>query len=136
MTTRSHDPSIAPDPAEWLALDESARTARVEQHHRNAGETAGNMVLHATIHAIVENQIALNDPPEVARKLRSLVAGGLDRHQAVHALGTAVTEMILAAPKGQAGDPVRRLTVKKWLRMGWGGVRPLALGLQPTRPPP
>jgi hypothetical protein len=83
------------------------------------------MVLHATLHAIVENQIALNSPPEVARKLRSLVAGGLDRHQALHALATAVTEMIVGASRGQAGDPVRRyvssvrrLTAQKWLRMG------------------
>ncbi len=108
MTIHSYDPSIAPDPAEWLALDESARTALVEKYHRTAGETAGNMVLHATIHTVVENQVALNDPPEVARKLRGLVAGGLDRHQAVHALGAAVTEMIVGVSKGQAGDPVRR----------------------------
>lgn len=125
MTIQSYDPSIAPDPAEWLALDESDRTALVEKYHRNARETAGSMTLHATLHAIVENQIALNDPPEVAQKLRSLVAGGLDRHPALHVLGTAVAEMIVGASKGQTGDPVRRyiclvrrLTVKKWLRMG------------------
>lgn len=49
--------------------------------------------LHATIHAIVENQLALNDAP-VVRALAGLMQEGLSRHDAVHAIGSIVAEQI------------------------------------------
>ncbi len=127
MSPMSYDPYNPPAPDDWLALDEQARIDLVQRYHQMAGQTAGNMTVHAAVHTVIENQIALNDPPEVAKKLRSLMAEGLDRHEAVHALSTAVTDMLwgLSRAKAQSGDPmqryvnsVRRLSMRKWLRLG------------------
>ncbi|MDO8683916.1 MAG: DUF1841 family protein [Armatimonadota bacterium] len=47
--------------------------------------------LHWLIHHVVENQLAHNDPPEAPEALRRLMNGGMNRHEAVHALaGVAV----------------------------------------------
>ena len=48
------------------------------------------MRLHAVTHAIVENQIALGDETPVARTLQRLMSEGLDRHQAIHAIGSVL----------------------------------------------
>jgi hypothetical protein len=56
-----YDPLKAPDPQEWLALDEQERIALAQDYHRRARIRLPNATAHATAHAIVENQIALGD---------------------------------------------------------------------------
>jgi len=46
---------------------------------------------------VVENQLALGEPPEAARALARLVAGGMDRHAAVHAVARVVSDALTAA---------------------------------------
>ena len=58
----SYDPHIAPAPAGWLELDEDERSYLIEQYHEAAGIPLPNARLHATLHTIVENQIALELP--------------------------------------------------------------------------
>ena len=53
-----YDPLEAPDPEEWLELDEQERIDLVREYHRRAGIHLPNEKLHATLHAIVEAQIA------------------------------------------------------------------------------
>ena len=55
-------------------------------YHRRAGIFPPNEQLHATFHVVVENQIALGDELPVRRAVDRLMAEGLDRHQAVHAV--------------------------------------------------
>lgn len=56
-----YDPMKAPDPDAWLALDEASRIILVMDYHSVAGkETAGDH-LHAIVHVVIENQIALGD---------------------------------------------------------------------------
>ena len=45
---------------------------------------------HAVVHAIVENQLALGEPVVVATLAR-LRSDGLDRHEAVHAIGSVLS---------------------------------------------
>jgi hypothetical protein len=45
---------------------------------------------HLIIHEMVEGQLAQGDPPEVSEVLHRLLAGGLSRHEAIHAIGTIV----------------------------------------------
>ena len=85
-TIEHYDPLEAPDPQQWLALDEAERIDLVEDYHRDAGIHLPNLKLHATLHAIVENQVALGDELPVERTLRRLMAEGLDRHDALHAI--------------------------------------------------
>jgi hypothetical protein len=73
-----YDPEVAPDAEDWLALDEGERIQLVEWYHR---ETRADLPkaarpLHASVHVVVENQLALNDEP-VIRALARLMKEGL-----------------------------------------------------------
>lgn len=84
---------------DWLALDEEARVQAVERHHRSLGTAHAPTPrprLHAALHVVVENQLALGDPPEVASALQRLRREGLSRHDAVHALLGVAAEHVLA----------------------------------------
>lgn len=71
-----YDPLEAPDPQQWLALDESERIDLAERYHRDAGIRVPDHTAHAMIHAVVESQIALGDELPVERTLRRLMAEG------------------------------------------------------------
>jgi hypothetical protein len=47
--------------------------------------------LHAVMHVIIENQVALGDEVPAQRTLRRLMAEGLDRHQGIHAISSVLT---------------------------------------------
>lgn len=87
----------APDPAGWLALDDTVKAQAVEQHHRSlaAHPNMPNVHLHALMHVIVENQLAGGDPPEVQETLERFSRAGLTRHEAIHAVGSVMAEAIL-----------------------------------------
>ena len=78
--------------------------------------------MHAVIHSIVENQIAEN-LESVVRAMARLTAEGLDRHDAVHAIGSVLAvhlhdllNLEVGAANSQAiyNAAVERLTVKVW----------------------
>lgn len=117
-----YDPDNAPDPAEWLALEELTRIQLVEEHHRLARTKLPNLKAHAVFHAIVENQVAENLDP-VVRAMTRLTAEGLNRHEAVHAIASVVAERIhdLFNAKADADNSqaiyyaaVEQLTAKRW----------------------
>ena len=70
-----YDPEHALNPEQWLALDEQVRVDLAEEHHRIARIKLPNLQAHATLHAIVENQIAQN-LESVVRAMTRLTAGG------------------------------------------------------------
>ena len=120
-----YDPEIAPAPQEWLALDEGERVLRIEQYHRDARIRLPKSArhLHATIHVIVENQLALDDQTIVRSTLNRLMEDGLTRHDAVHAIGSVLAEHIydLLQTESAAPDPLapyyaalQQLTAEKW----------------------
>jgi hypothetical protein len=123
-----YDPSQTPDPTEWLELDEQERVAVVERYHRRARIDLPSVTLHATIHVVVENQLASNDEP-VARALARLVEQGLSRHDAVHAIGSVVGEQIYdllklkdtpETSRARYYAAIERLTAAEWLDKGDG----------------
>lgn len=120
-----YDPEVAPDSTEWLALDETERLVLVEDYHRDARIPLPRRArqLHATIHTIVENQLALEDQKIVRATLQRLMEAGLTRHDAIHAIGSVVTEHIYdllhmesLPPEGHAPyyAALQQLTVEKW----------------------
>jgi len=120
-----YDPEAAPAPAEWLALDESERILLIEQYHRDARIRLPKSArhLHAVIHAIVENQLALEDQTIVRSTLELLMKDGLTRHDAVHAIGSVLAEHVydVLHKEGAATDAhapyyaaLKQLTVEKW----------------------
>jgi hypothetical protein len=86
-----YDASKTPDPEEWLDLDEQERIDQVIEYHRRHHLPMGQSAkLHGVAHVIVENQIALGDPSAAREALARLMDEGLDRHDAVHAVGSVV----------------------------------------------
>jgi hypothetical protein len=78
---------------------------------------------------VIENQIALGDPPSTRRAMERLMAEGLDRHEALHAVGCVLIGHLWelaqagasppAAPDDAYAAALDRLTAESWLR-DWG----------------
>jgi hypothetical protein len=45
-----------------------------------------NPILHVNMHAVIENQLEQNTPPEVRKALDGLLKRGDSRHEAIHAI--------------------------------------------------
>jgi hypothetical protein len=123
-----YNPDVAPDAEEWLASDEGERLLIVESYHRDARADIPKAArrLHASIHVVVENQLASKDEP-VVRALARLMKEGLSRHDAVHAIGCAVSETIYDRLKVKEAPEtanaryyaaVERLTAATWREYG------------------
>ncbi|MFN3762747.1 MAG: DUF1841 family protein [Anaerolineae bacterium] len=123
---KRYNPLVAPDPKEWLEMDENRRVQMVLDYHLEAGIRIPNPYLHAVIHAAVENQAALGDETPVEQTLRRLMDEGLDRHDAIHAVGSVLLNHIWNFLQGGGpaddSDPnvayfeeVRQLTAQKWI---------------------
>ena len=117
-----YEPSKAPAPTEWLALDEQERVVLVEDFHRRARVDLPNVKLHATMHVVAENQLASNDEP-VVRALARLIKEGLTRHDAIHAIGSVAAEQIYDLLKSRDAPEtsraryyaaIERLTAARW----------------------
>jgi hypothetical protein len=124
---KKYDPFSAPDPQEWNALSEHEQLRLVEDYHRRKRVPLPNAKVHAVIHVVVENQIGLGDETPVARTLQRLLSEGLDRHDAVHAIGSVLAghihDLMKRTESTQGGDPnepyfaeLERLTAESWRR--------------------
>jgi hypothetical protein len=101
----AYDPLEAPDPEWWLALDEDERNILVAEYHRRARSTLPNVRAHAIFHAVVETQVAMGDDLPVAATLARLQSEGLDRHEAIHAIGSVLAGQFHGAMSGaRSGD--------------------------------
>ena len=92
-----YDADEQPDPDAWLELDEAERIDLVIDYHRRMGVQLENPEPHAIAHVVVENQVALGDATPVPETLDRLMNEGLDRHDAVHAIGSILMEIVFAA---------------------------------------
>jgi hypothetical protein len=124
---KRYDPLVPPDPDEWRALDESRQHRLVEEYHRRARVKLPNETIHAIIHSVIENQILLGDETPVQRTLQRLMGEGLDRHEAIHAIGMVLAEFIfdILRQSESSGDPnpayfaaVEKITAEEWRRSG------------------
>jgi hypothetical protein len=120
-----YDPLEAPDPEEWLAFDEQERIDLVLNYHRKARIRLPNAKVHAIVHAMVETQIALGDETPARRTAQRLMDEGLDRHEAIHAIGWVLIEFMSdlmdepesrAEPNAPYFAALERLTVEDWRR--------------------
>src|SRR6516225_9507351 len=96
-----YDAGKAPDREAWLELDESERVDLVLDYHRRKKLPVGeNERLHGTIHVVVENQVAMGDVTVVPATLERLMREGLKRHEAIHAIGSVVIQIVFDAITG------------------------------------
>jgi hypothetical protein len=92
----------------------------VLRYHKGMGLKGNPAQLHAIVHTAVENQLA--DGHEGARRtLDRLVAEGLTRHEAIHALCMPFSEQMLATLKhglpfnaAEYEHALDRLTAQSW----------------------
>ena len=128
-----YDPLAAPDPKQWLSLGEDERIVLIEDYHESARLRMPNPQMHAAIHGIVENQVALGEEIPVEETLQRLISEGLDRHEAIHAVGTLLAGHMfdLMGPEPPTDtshkeyfDNLRSLTAQQWRSMGEGTDEP------------
>jgi len=119
-----YDPEFAPDPEAWLALEERERLELVESAHDEELDDLPNPTLHCAMHVAVETQVAMGEQLPVAGHLARLIADGLARHEAVHAVASVLAEHmfnIMKHPQKFSRDPneayyaaLRRLSARSW----------------------
>lgn len=101
-----YNADIAPDPQAWLELDEQGRIdLAIKYHRKNRLPMGKSPKLHGVVHVIVENQVAMGDATVVPATLARLMREGLDRHDAIHAIGSVMVGIIydVMAEKVDAG---------------------------------
>jgi hypothetical protein len=120
-----YDPFKSIDPEEWLELDEAERIELVRGFHEILeGEIPDDALsIHSSVHVIVENQLAMGVKfiPETIAKL---TRQGLDRHEAIHAIGAIVSEDLFDMVKGNVQEfspkkyrrKLEKITAKRWLK--------------------
>jgi hypothetical protein len=118
-----YDPETSRPSADWLQTDEGERIELVSAYHRRKKIHLPNAQLHAVIHVVVENQLALGEEV-VIETLARLQREGLSRHDALHAIGSVLSAQLyeLMQESSEAtGDAQRRylerlqkLTAKNW----------------------
>ena len=118
-----YDPCQAPNPEDWIALDESERIGLVMDYHNREGIDMPNTHMHSMIHAVVEYQIAEGDKYPVKKTLDQLMQEGLDRHEAIHAIGSVLVKYLWEVGSGESTsddftddyfEEVSQLTAQKW----------------------
>lgn len=113
----SYDPDKPIDPKAWLETDEAERSLLVEQYHRKKRIKLPNAVLHATIHVVIENQIALGDELPVEKILNRLMREGLDRHDAIHAIGSVLAEHMFDLLQGDGESENMNMNAKYFAQL-------------------
>ena len=117
-----YDPNRQPDSEEWSDLDESERIDLVTDYHRGARIAVPNLSIHASLHVVVENQILMGDKTPVGATLGRLMAEGLDRHDAIHAIASVLSGVMFDSVKPQPNADlnavyfreVAALTAARW----------------------
>lgn len=123
----SYHPSQTPSPKEWLKLDESVRIELVRKSHKAASVQfeQGAERVHSILHVIVENQLAMN-VESVPATISRLTRQGLNRHEAIHAIGAVISgDLFDTLKSGQEynlkkyRNRLNKLTAKRWLKGKW-----------------
>ena len=120
MKMMRYDPDRQPDAEAWLAVDESERLDLVMDYHRRAAVRLENAKVHAVAHVVVENQVLLGEETPVAATLDRLMQEGLNRHDAIHAIGGAFIEIVHDAIRTPA-----ELTSTEPFFAGWRSCTPI-----------
>jgi hypothetical protein len=100
----AYNPGQPLDAKWWTSLDEPERIDAILQYHRQTGDEIPNEEIHAAIHNIIENQILLGDEIPVSATHRRLMDEGLDRHDALHAIGSVLVPFLFDTVQQEMGE--------------------------------
>ena len=94
------------DDIEEDVIAEHPRFERGEVHGQREPDVSPDV--HIALHTAIEVQLENGDPPKTGEVLDKLLARGMDRHDAIHAIATAlVEEMATVAKKRKPYNPKR-----------------------------
>ncbi len=119
----AYDPETSPDPDLWLKTDEFELEDVIMQYCMANEADLPDVYMHAHFHMAVETQVAMGDEIPVAETFRRLMADGLSRHDAVHAVGWVLSQHMFDAVQnpGEGTDldieyyeKLSKLTVAQW----------------------
>jgi hypothetical protein len=122
---KKYDADIEPDSKAWLSMDESEREVLVLRYHKQLGLDFPGLRTHVLFHNIIENQLA-EKIPEVVEKLQELTSDGLERHEAIHAIGRVFADLFYYLMKGETSGTdfnkdyhtrLKALTAESWLKL-------------------
>jgi hypothetical protein len=120
-----YNPNKAPIASVWLSTDEAERLEMILHYHKRKALDIPNPRLHAAIHVAIENQLA-EGMPEAFQTLAKLIKEGLNRHDAVHALGSVLSKQIyqiskvepeLKNPNAEYIKDLKSLSAESWKGM-------------------
>jgi hypothetical protein len=123
---KKYNPMKRPPPDQWLKLEEAQQIELVAAHHRGIKVKTPRPEVHAMVHVVVENQLAEGIEP-AREALERLMDNGLDRHDAIHAMGTVLMDYMQRLARGEVTEPgqheqyfrdLKELTAEKWLKNG------------------
>jgi len=120
-----YDPMKDPEANEWRDADEVERLLAIVDYHKKARIKLPNVRAHAAIHMVVENQLA-EEYKCAVRTLQRLTAAGLDRHEAIHAIGSVVTShmnALLGGAKQSFDDEAYSRDLDALEAAEWRGLR-------------
>jgi len=112
----------------WLAADEDERMRAVRAYHKANRIEVPRLEAHVVLHVVIETQLAMDVFP-TRSTLSRLMGEGLDRHEAIHAMGIVLAEQMyrLMEAGGSAADfdisqkkyetDLLNLTADSWLEM-------------------
>jgi hypothetical protein len=119
-----YNPYKPPDPESWLELPESDRINAILAYHLNDEKLDfEGLNLHCIIQCTVENQAAMGNETPVQQTLERLMKEGLDRHEAVHAIGSVLGKYIWKIGKKKISgeninelyfEDLRHFSAQKW----------------------
>jgi hypothetical protein len=122
-----YDASVAPDLSKWRTMKEVVKAQAIKDYHLIAQPhpVPEGLMSHVAIHFAVEEHVANGNPSEAGEAMDRLVKEGLSRHDAIHAIGTVLFDVLKElADKARAFDlqaykrGLSELTAKKWLSYG------------------
>ncbi len=77
------------------------------RYRDKAYQDEGNPFLHMSLHAAVEEQLSIDQPPGVAARFRALLARHGDRHQAMHQAIECLAHTLWQAQRNRAAPDAR-----------------------------
>jgi hypothetical protein len=120
-----YDPMKDPEAEEWRDADETERLLAVEEFHKRARIKLPSLAAHSVFHIVVENQLA-EGLESAVRTLRRLTAAGVNRHEAIHAIGSVVAShmhgLLGGAKQSFDGEAYSR-DLDRLEAVEWGGTR-------------
>ena len=114
-------------------MEDAEKLLLIEEYHDRLGTQIPIRDVHVSLHGIAENQLAMGIP-QVGLALDRLMAQGLDRHQALHAISTVIMEYLYGKLSDGADEnayirQIEGLTADKWWALSEPGKpRPRVIG--------